>query len=155
MDTLNPPPAPAPDPAPDTPGPAPTPAPAGPTCAACGSTAVVQWQRRPTDTELADAITAEESRRAYARQMADPQGPAPDFGPLPTGSDMTIAVYACGQHAISMDAAARVHASSCTAPNDADLPDCDCTPEPLPQPEPAGEPAPAPALPAHWLPGGE
>ncbi|MFJ8345034.1 hypothetical protein ACIQ9J_01395 [Streptomyces sp. NPDC094153] len=115
----------------------------------------MQWQRRPTDDEIDAAITVEQSRRDYARQMADPQAPAPDFGPLPTGNDTTIAVYACGQHAISMDAAARVHASSCTAPNDADLPDCDCTPEPLPQ-QAAEEPTPAASeLPAHWLPGGE
>ncbi|MFD4968951.1 hypothetical protein [Streptomyces sp. NPDC058424] len=157
MDALNPPPA--PDPTPDVPGlvpaPEPAPAPAGPACTACGTTAVVQWQRRPSDEEIAAAITAEESRRDYARLMADPQASEPDFGPLPTGDDMTIAVYACGQHAISLDAAARVHTSSCTAPNDADLPACDCTPESLPQPEPADESTPAPALPAHWLPGAE
>jgi len=75
------------------------------------------------------------------------------FPPLPAADDTTITVYSCGSHAIAMDAAAFVHASSCTAPNDDHLPECDCTPEPHP------EPAPAPAkeavraasrLPAHW-----
>jgi hypothetical protein len=51
-----------------------------------------------------------------------------------------------------MDAAALVHASSCTAPNEADLPGCDCTPEPLPEPEPVDEPAPT-LLPEHWTTG--
>lgn len=129
------------------------PRPTGPTCASCAEPAIVHWLRRPTDDELAEVISAEQSRREQVLLLADPQLPAPEFGPLPTGDGMTRTVYACGPHAITMDAAALVHASSCTAPNDADLPGCDCTPEPLPQP-PVEEARPAPALPAHWVTGG-
>jgi hypothetical protein len=52
------------------------------------------------------------------------------------------------QHAIGMDAAALIHAKTCTAPNPATLPGCDCTPEPAPAPEPPPGP---PPLPASWI----
>lgn len=48
----------------------------------------------------------------------------------------TVPVYACAEHTITRDAASRVHASGCTAPDPARLPDCGCKPEPLPTPEP-------------------
>lgn len=133
-----------------TPEPTP-PEPSGPFCATCPDKAVVNWQRRPTDVELADVVAAEQSRREQLLLLADPQLPAPEFGPLPTADGMTRTVYACGSHAITMDAAARIHASTCTAPNDADLPGCDCTPEAPPQ-NPVEEP-PASTLPEHWLTG--
>jgi hypothetical protein len=112
----------------------------------------VHWLRRPTDDELAEVVKAEQDRRNQILLLADPQLPAPVFGPLPSAEGMTRTVYACGPHAITMDAAALIHASSCTAPNDADLPGCDCTPEALP-PAPAEE-APVRALPEHWVTGG-
>lgn len=125
--------------------------PTGPSCAACGEPAIVQWRRRLTDTELAAHIALEQERRDQRRLLADPQLPPPDFGPLPQADDCTTSAFACGPHAIGMDAAAHIHASSCTAPNEADLPGCDCTPETLP--EPADEPAPS-LLPEHWATGG-
>jgi len=142
-------------PQPATPVPAP-PTPAAPVCAACGSEAVVHWQRRLTGDELAEHIRVEKERRAERLLLADPQQPAPVFPPLPAADDTTRIVHACGPHAISLEAASRIHASSCTAPNEADLPGCDCTPEPhpAPAPEPVDEPA-ASRLPAHWLPGGD
>jgi hypothetical protein len=117
----------------------------------------VHWQRRPTDDELAEVVAAEQSRREEALLLADPQLPTPVWPPLPTGSDMTRIVHSCGPHAISMETAALIHASTCTAPNEADLPGCDCTPEPLPEPTPEeslDEPA-VSRLPAHWVTGGE
>lgn len=48
----------------------------------------------------------------------------------------TEPVYACGQHAISLNAAACVHQPTCPAPDPARLPACGCTPEPLPPAEP-------------------
>ena len=135
-----------------TPSPVPAPAYSGrPACALCGADALANWRRRPTDDELALFQQAEESRRETRRLLADPQLPAPDFGPLPTAEETTMAVYACGPHAITLDSAALVHASSCTAPNEADLPHCDCTPETAPP----AEPAPVSQLPEHWLPGGQ
>lgn len=145
MDALTPPSDPAP--APVSPVTAP-----GPTCAACTAPAVVHWLRRPTDDEASEVIQAEQRRRDVLRQLSDPQLPPPEFGPLPSADDMTRAVYACAGHAITADAASRVHASSCTAPNDADLPGCDCTPERLPQDPVAEEPG--PALPDSWVTGG-
>jgi hypothetical protein len=140
-------------PSPELPAPAPVePLPTGPTCAACPEPAIVHWLRRPTDDELAEVVQAERDRREQALLLADPQLPAPAFGPLPSAEGMTRAVYACGPHAITMDAAALVHASSCTAPNDADLPGCDCTPEPPPDAPPEEEPV--QALPDHWVTGG-
>jgi hypothetical protein len=40
------------------------------------------------------------------------------------------AVYACGQHPISLEAAALVHQPTCPAPDLALLPACGCVPEP-------------------------
>jgi hypothetical protein len=131
--------------------------PTGPVCGACGETAVVNWQRRATDDELAEHVAAEQSRRDQVLLLADPQLPPPVFPPLPTGDDMTRTLYACADHAIDMDAAARIHASACTAPNEVGQHGCDCSPEPHPQPDPAAaEPEPEPSgLPTHWLPGGD
>lgn len=129
-----------------------SPAPAGPRCTACPDWAIVQWRRRLTDAELAAHITLEQEKRDERLLLADPQLPPPEFGPLPQADECTTPVFACGPHAIDMDAAALVHASSCTAPNEADLPGCDCTPEPLPEPEPVDEPAPM-LLPEHWTTG--
>jgi hypothetical protein len=128
------------------------PLPAGPLCVACGEPAIVHWLRRLTDAELGEVRRVENERRAEVLRLADPQLPAPVFPPLPSGEDFTRTVYACGTHAIAMDAAALVHASSCSAPNEANLPDCDCTPEALP-PAPIEE-APVQALPEHWVSGG-
>jgi hypothetical protein len=129
--------------------------PSGPVCAACGNEAVVHWRRRPTDAELAELIAAEKSRRAEIRQLADPQLPAPVFPPLPTADGTTRTVYACGPHAITMDTAAHIHRSSCTAPNPKHLPSCDCTPETPTGPDPeADDEAPDSRLPAHWVTGG-
>lgn len=129
----------------------PTPPRSGPACTACGEPAIVHWLRRLTDDELDEVHRVESERRAEVLRLADPQLPAPVFPPLQTGEDFTRTVYSCGPHAITMDAAALVHASSCTAPNDADLPGCDCTPEP--PPEAPIEPPTAP-LPDHWVTGG-
>lgn len=145
-----------PSPSPDWPEPAPAPAPvvpavlSGPVCAACGAEAVVNWRRRLTDDELAEHIRLEQERRDQVLLLADPQLPAPVFPPLPDGSDDTRTVYACGPHAIHMDAAALIHASSCTAPNETDLPGCDCTPELHPD----DAPEPPNTLPDHWQTGG-
>lgn len=152
---------PEPSPSPDLPQPAapPTPPtapamPSSPACAACGDEAVVHWQRRPTDEELAEVVQAEKDRREQLLLLADPRLPAPQFGPLPTADGMTRTVYSCGPHAITMDAAALIHGAGCTAPNDADLPGCDCTPEPHPGTAVDEDPA-ENRLPAHWLPGGK
>jgi hypothetical protein len=99
-----------------------------PACANCGSAALVQWVRRPSEAELA-AI------------------PAAQGGDSATAQNTTMAVYACGSHAIAADIAGLVHAATCSGPLSATLPNCDCTPEPAPQ-QPAEEPA--PNLPAGW-----
>lgn len=130
---------------PDQPQPAPVAA--GLTCAACDATPLVHWQRRLTDDELAAYIALEQARRDEEVLLADAQQAPPVFGPLPTEADVTRAVHACGQHAISIDAAALIHTKTCSAPNPATLPGCDCTPEPAPAPEPAPT---APRLPASW-----
>jgi hypothetical protein len=130
----------------------PVPAPTGPACALCGAEAVVNWQRRLTDGELTAHVALEQEKRDERLLLADPQQPAPDYGPPPTAADCTAPVYACGLHAIAMDAAALVHAKGCTAPAKADLPGCDCTPEPAPAPQLAkAEPS---RLPEHWTTGG-
>ena len=118
-----------------------------PTCGACGGDAVVNWTRRPTDDEVAEIVATEEERRRQLLLLADPQLPAPDFGPLPTGDGMTRTVYACATHAISLDAAALVHAKDCAAPAAA----CACTPEPPPH-APLDD-SPGPQLPATWISG--
>lgn len=150
MDALNPKPDPTPTPAVEVAAPA---TPTGPTCDACGDTAVVNWRRRLTDRELAEHVRLEQERREQALLLADPQLPPPAFPPLPTGDDDTRTVYACGPHAITMDGAARIHAADCTAPNEGGEHGCDCTPEPAPKPTP--EPEPALALPDHWQTGGD
>ncbi|MFJ8006082.1 hypothetical protein [Streptomyces fagopyri] len=124
--------------------------PEGPVCTQCAAPALVNWRRRLTDTELADHLALERERRAEARLLADPQRTPPPDLPLPTAQELTRIVYACGAHAISLEAAAHIHASACTAPNEADLPGCDCTPEVAPK-EPLDV---VPELPAHWIPGG-
>ncbi|MCI3277644.1 hypothetical protein [Streptomyces cylindrosporus] len=149
--------------------PAPTPAPpampSGPVCAACGEPAVVHWQRRPTDDELAELVAAEQSRRDERLLLADPQLPAPQFGPLPTAGDTTRIVHACAEHAIGLEAAALIHQATCTAPAagprdklrvDADeVPVCDCTPEHRAEPAELLPQVQAPSrLPAHWVSGG-
>lgn len=133
----------------------PPPMPSGPACTNCGEPAVVNWRRRLTADELAEHVRAEQDRRDQALLLADPQLPPPVFPPLPTGDDDTRTVYACAGHAITMDGAALIHASSCTAPNEAGMHGCDCAPEPHPDPapEPAEDPMTA-RLPAHWLRGG-
>ncbi|MBK3624920.1 hypothetical protein JHN59_08670 [Streptomyces sp. MBT49] len=138
--------------APAEPTPALPPMPAGPVCALCSAAALVHWQRRPTDDELNEIRATEEKRRIHALKMADVQHPEPAFPPLPTAADTLRAVYACGRHAITLDGAARIHSSSCTAPNEADLPGCDCTPT-SPPPAPLEEDT-ATELPEHWLTGG-
>lgn len=126
--------------------------PTGPSCAACGEPAIVQWRRRLTDTELAAHIALEQERRDQRRLLADPQLPPPDFGPLPQTGECTTPVFACRPHAIGMDAAALIHEAHCGAPfvgrTGALMYGCDCTPEPHPKdPEPEPE---APPLPDHW-----
>ncbi|MEV5944400.1 hypothetical protein [Streptomyces sp. NPDC051994] len=133
---------------PDQPQPAPT-AP-GLKCAACDAPPLVHWQRRLTDTELADYIALEQARRDEQALLADQQQAPPDFGPLPTAADVTRAVHACGLHAIGIDAAALIHAKNCGAPFvgvNGQVMACDCTPEPAAPPEPAPT---APRLPASW-----
>lgn len=154
MDALTPQPSPE-LPAAPLPVPVPPPASQGPRCTLCGEPVGgdrigVNWRRRLTSAELAEHIAQEQSRRQERILLADPQQPAPVFPPLPTADDTTITVYACGPHAIGMDAAALIHASSCTAPNETDLPGCDCTPEP----HPGDAPEPPNTLPDHWQTGG-
>lgn len=97
-------------------------------CNACGADAVVQWQRRPTETELADFTAVEQDRQTDL-------GLPPEEHRLPTAADTVIAVFACADHAVHIDLAARVHAATCRAPHDGHLPGCDCEPEPLPEPD--------------------
>lgn len=124
----------------------PTSASLGCSCAGCLAAPLVQWQRRPTADELAAVVAVEQSRRDQVLAAADPEQPAPEFGPLPTAAETTIAVFGCGPHAISMDLAALIHAFDCTAPDPAVLPGCNCTPEPAPEPMHTA----AQALPDHW-----
>lgn len=153
---------PTPQPSPDLPDPAPAPTPAGPplptgpACAACGDEAVVHWRRRPTNDELADLIAAEQARRDQELLLADPQLPAPQFGPLPATDGTTRTVYACAAHAIGLDAASLIHAAGCTAPNPKHLPGCDCTPEAHPDapPQTPDEEEALSRLPASWTNGG-
>jgi len=122
--------------------------PTGPRCGSCGGPALVQWRRRPTDNELANLVAIEQARQAEALSLADQSQPAPTFGPLPTAGDTTIAVFGCAEHAIHLEAAARVHAADCSAPHPDHVPDCDCEPEPHPAPEPRG--GPMVTLPTGW-----
>jgi hypothetical protein len=82
-----------------------------PACTLCGTPAVVQWQRRPTDSELAALIALDNP------------------GIPPTATNTTVAVYACVGHSIAFELASLVHQSSCSAPDPVTLPDCNCTPE--------------------------
>lgn len=100
------------------------------TVGGCSNNAAVQWTRRPTETELAAVVAAEEQRREEILAVSDPMNP-PSFPPLPTADDTTVPVYACATHEISPELACLVHQSICTAPNPASLPGCDCTPEPV------------------------
>lgn len=120
----------------------------------CTNAAAAQWTRRPHADELATFDAAEQSRRDDILIFADPSLPPPTFPPLPTAEDTTVPVFGCSLHAITLDLACRVHQSTCTAPNLASLPACDCTPEPLPPADPAmlAALAPNPSLPKHWLP---
>lgn len=134
--------APAPDAAPDTP------LAVGPACNICGNQErLFQWQRRLTDTEFVNHLALEKARRDERLRLADPEQPEPDFGPMPTPADCVTPVFGCVNHAISGDAASLIHQGTCTAPDPAHLPGCNCTPEPAPKPEP--DPVPA-LLPPGW-----
>jgi hypothetical protein len=152
MDALNPKPDPTPTPAVEAAAPLPATT-EGPRCTHCGEPVGgdrigVSWNRRLTDDELADHVRLEEERRDRILLLADKQLPPPVFPSLPDGSNDTRTVYACGEHAIDMDAASRIHQKTCTAPNEIGRRGCDCTPEPAPKATP--EPEPALALPDHW-----
>lgn len=125
---------------------APTPV-QGPACTLCGGPAVVHWQRRLTADEVAVEQAKEQARRDEITRLADPDKPAPVFPPLPDCADYTRAVHACYGHAITPQAGALIHQAACTAPTEADLPGCDCTPEPAPAGD--SEP-PAIELPPGW-----
>lgn len=117
-------------------------------CSLCGEYAVVQWQRRPTDGELAAQVALIAERDATIALLADPQLLPPVPMPVPTAADTTVAVYACAAHAITIDLAAYIHAGTCSAPNTSALPNCDCTPE---IPAPVAVPSPVNvSLPAGW-----
>lgn len=120
------------------------PAPAGPTCSLCGGPAIVHWRRRLTLDEIAAEQAKEQARRDEVIALADKQLPPPEFGPLPDCADYVRVVYGCLSHYVTKDAAARIHQATCTAPDPAVLPACNCTPEPAPEPEPDPEPAPLP-----------
>ncbi|MCY0917046.1 hypothetical protein OS965_02495 [Streptomyces sp. H27-G5] len=119
----------------------------GPACELCGGPAVVHWQRRLTDDEYDAYLAIHQAKRDEQLLLGDPQGAAPTPEPLPLPADCTRAVHGCVNHAIGINAAAHVHAKTCTAPQVDDLPGCDCSPEPLPKPAPEPEPA---QLPASW-----
>ncbi|MET8624529.1 hypothetical protein ABZW30_12360 [Kitasatospora sp. NPDC004669] len=57
-----------------------------------------------------------------------------------------VAVFSCDNHAISLDAAAHVHATTCAAPGPTG---CTCTPEPI-QPSTPAQATP-PNLPPGWV----
>lgn len=101
-------------------------------CTLCGKAAVVHWLRRPTEAELASLIALVQDRRARDLEPADPQLPPTGAVLLPKPEECTTAVFACADHAITLDAATRIHQAICTAPSARDLPGCDCTPEPTP-----------------------
>lgn len=122
---------------------------APPQCALCGAAAVVHWLRRLTPDEIAAEQAKEQARRDEATLLADPQQPAPVFGPLPDCLDYTRAVHGCMSHAITADAAAHIHQATCRAPSEGDLPHCNCTPEQPPQGD-AGPGSDALLLPPGW-----
>jgi hypothetical protein len=80
---------------------------------------------------MAALIAREKEQRAAITAAAPPEQP-PVLGPMPTPTDSTKIVLACEGHSIGLDLAILVHQSTCTAPNPADLPGCDCTPEESP-----------------------
>lgn len=129
----------------------PSPGSAGPACRACGEAAVVNWTRRLTEDELAALVEQEQQNRDQLTALAPPEQP-PVFGPMPTLANSTQIVHACATHSISLDLATLVHQCTCTAPNDATLPGCDCTPESLPESEPDSQVVAALSLPGHWQP---
>jgi hypothetical protein len=98
-----------------------------PTCGACGSSALVGWIRRPTESELA-AIPVQ-----HGGESAD-------------ATNTTVPVYACGSHAIAADLGSLVHQALCAGPSSPALPDCTCTPEPAP----VAVPDPVQELPEGW-----
>lgn len=116
-------------------------------CGTCGAPPAVQWRRRPTDDELAALISAEQQRRDQASTPADTAGPTAGQ-PLLTAANTTIAVFACPDHAIHVDHAARIHSADCPAPHPEHLPACGCEPEPHPKPEELG--GPKVLLPTGW-----
>lgn len=122
----------------------------GNTCHATGCTTppLAQWQRRLTDEELAAEHTEIQRRRDVAYLLRDTTLPDPVFPPLPGPADFTRAVYSCGDHAIGIEAAARIHQAHCAGPDCAQLPECDCEPEVLPEAEIDVEAE--QQLPAHW-----
>lgn len=120
---------------------------AGPVCERCHAPALVQWQRRLTQAEM----DAEHARinviRAERILLQDPENPIV-FGPLPSITDSTTAVFACGDHAIDQAAAGLIHQATCTGPHGDQTPHpkCSCTPEPHPE----RAPQPTNTGPAHW-----
>ncbi|WP_055590129.1 hypothetical protein [Peterkaempfera griseoplana] len=106
----------------------------------------MQWSRRPTQEELDRLVALEEDQRAAFVAAIGPAR-AQALPPAPNGSDTTVPVYACVQHAITRDLAALIHQATC-APDPQTLPACTCVPEPGPAPEPLHE-EPLP-LPDHW-----
>ena len=102
---------------------------------------------RSLDVGLCKVLALEQQRRDERLRLADPQQPVPDLGPLPSPDDCITPVFGCVSHAITADAAALVHRKTCTAPDPAQLPGCNCTPEPAPTAEP--DPVPPP-LPPGW-----
>lgn len=108
----------------------------------CGLPAVVQWQRRPTEAEIGPVAAVEEIRREAAAARNERVTEAP----LPSVADSTIAVYACVDHAISPDLAARIHKATCSGLVKEAA--CDCTPEPVDDVFPT--PDSQPDLPPGW-----
>lgn len=105
-----------------------------PACTYCGVPAVVQWVRRPNGPELSTEVARVKERHAKHVELSDPQLPPPSAPVLPTAADTTMAIYACGDHAITASAASLIHASTCSAPNPTNLPACDCVQEQHPSP---------------------
>lgn len=113
----------------------------------CAATPLAQWARRLTSDELTVELAIIQARWDTAYLLRDQSLPDPIQPPLPDGSDYTRAVYACGPHAIGLDAASQIHEATCSAPHSVPYQEaCDCTPEPLPTP-PAEI---APVVPEHW-----
>ncbi|WP_030237928.1 hypothetical protein [Streptomyces sp. NRRL S-350] len=99
------------------------------TCGMCGAGAVVQWCRRLTAAEFAAHLAT--VKEARSRDRAD-RATSVDLELWPTSVDVTMAVRACADHAISLEAAAQIHSADCPAPHQDHLPACGCRPEPVP-----------------------